>query len=400
VKRFKWLGLLIIILSGCSLKSPVVQPEFFRQHEQTPEVDVTALNLDLVSDYMDFDQWQKVQNLKHSKAGFSGPLLSPGDRIRLLVRQGEIFAGVYELDAHGQIKLSYMDALELNGLSVPQAVDLIKRTLEHENMFKPGQARVSLSVAYWAPVKVSVAGSVFNNGEVAVQGRTPEERALYQNVSAGDSAPYRTVAAAIRAAGGVRPDADIRRILVFRKGQVRMLNLSGLLTGSPADDIDLAAGDQIVVPTTARFDASLAKPSPLTPPGIRIYLSNLTVPADSNAESVNDESMSSLPYGSHFSHALFSANCIGGTAPVNASRSAILVGHDPLAGTMRYLQLPVEQVIRNPANEALNPVLLPGDAVGCYDSAVTNMRDIARTATDLLTPLNILRSIEQGMFGR
>jgi len=105
VKRFKWLGLLIIILSGCSLKTPVVQPEFFRQHEQTPEVDVTALNLDLVSDYMDFDQWQKVQNLKHSKAGFSGPLLSPGDRIRLLVRQGEIFAGVYELDAHGQKSL-------------------------------------------------------------------------------------------------------------------------------------------------------------------------------------------------------------------------------------------------------------------------------------------------------
>jgi len=37
-----------------------------------------------------------------------------------------------------------------------------------------------------------------------------------------------------------------------------------------------------------------------------------------------------------------------------------------------------------------NPYLMPNDAVACYDSDVTNIRDIANFMMDIITPIKLL----------
>ena len=50
----------------------------------------------------------------------------------------------------------------------------------------------------------------------------------------------------------------------------------------------------------------------------------------------------------------------------------------------------VEALMRASGELMSNPYLLPNDAVACYDSDVTNLRDIARTLRDLVSPFALL----------
>ena len=43
-----------------------------------------------------------------------------------------------------------------------------------------------------------------------------------------------------------------------------------------------------------------------------------------------------------------------------------------------------------PNKARINPYLMPNDAVACYDSDITNYRDIAKTLTDLIIPFKLL----------
>jgi hypothetical protein len=47
----------------------------------------------------------------------------------------------------------------------------------------------------------------------------------------------------------------------------------------------------------------------------------------------------------------------------------------------------VERLVRDARRDEFNPYLLGGDALACYDSVATNIRDIVRTVADVLVPL-------------
>ncbi|MCX7055588.1 MAG: hypothetical protein NTU56_15565, partial [Proteobacteria bacterium] len=53
----------------------------------------------------------------------------------------------------------------------------------------------------------------------------------------GDSPMERFVGAALRAAGGVRPDADLSNIKVRRNGRTFTLDWRGAITGAAVDDM-------------------------------------------------------------------------------------------------------------------------------------------------------------------
>ena len=99
----------------------------------------------------------------------------------------------------------------------------------------------------------------------------------------------------------------------------------------------------------------------------------------------------SLPYGTRLLQALASGNCIGGIQLTNADRWAVLVSTNPLTGGTEVIERRIEALVRRADRDAYNPVILPGDAIACYDSAVTNYRDVVRTllepVTGLLRPL-------------
>jgi hypothetical protein len=155
-------------------------------------------------------------------------------------------------------------------------------------------------------------------------------------------------------------------------------------------NLALMAGDTVLVPETGRFDERLVRPTVVTTPGIRVYLSNLTVPATGNAESAIGKHATSLPYGARLLNGLIAANCVGGTGATNSSRYAVLVSRITNTSAPVVIERSIDDLVREPARHDLNPLLMPDDGIACFDSGVTNVRDIARTIGTLLLPLSIL----------
>jgi protein involved in polysaccharide export with SLBB domain len=321
------------------------------------------------------------------------PPFSPGDRINVSVLDGEEFSGIFEIDIDGTVQLPYNEAVLLSGLTSREAEDLIARSLVEGGFIRAHAVRVSVRVQQWAAVRVSVSGAVFQPGRHRINDRTAEERMQKATQSSGDYATERDLAAALRAAGGIRPDAAVSRVEITRKGQTVRVDLSAILFGGQLADVPLAAGDQIHVPGTGGFRDELVRPSGITPPGIRVFLSNLTVPARNNASSAVSPDATRLPYGTRLLNAAISANCVGGTASTNSARHVLLVSNNPISGTQDMVDRSIAQLLQQPWEPANNPVLMPGDGVACYDSDVTNVRDVALTLADILLPLGILGAL-------
>jgi hypothetical protein len=148
-----------------------------------------------------------------------------------------------------------------------------------------------------------------------------------------------------------------------------------MMAGGDANDMALQAGDRIFVPSTGCFDPRLMHPGALTAPGIRVYMSNLTRPAASNASSAIGKDTTSLPYGTRMLQALVTMNCVGGSA-INSGRRAVLISRNPMTGQSMVIQRAVEDLVRDADRDAWDPYLMPGDALACYDSRMSNFQDV------------------------
>lgn len=328
------------------------------------------------------------------------PLLSPGDRVMLTLEDGEEFAGSYAVGNDGHLRIPYLQPLPVRGLSIEDAERRLARAMVREGMLAAGGTRVSLEPQLWAAVRVYVAGAVFSPGPVVVNDRTHVEMRPDMRTRSGDFAPGRYLAAAVRAAGGARPDADLSRVRLIRGGVESSIDLRPLLDGLPANEPPLLDGDRIVVESVGGFQRALARPSVVTAPGFRIYVSNLSIPAPSNAQSAVAGEATRLPNGARLSHALASANCIGGTQMTNAHRSVLLVTRNPITEEVSSHVYRVYEVARHVDDPANNPYLMPEDAMACFDGPVTVARDLGRTALDILMPVQVLRAIQGGYVRR
>ena len=142
-----------------------------------------------------------------------------------------------------------------------------------------------------------------------------------------------------------------------------------------------------MVPSSGYFQSDLVRRSQITPPGIRIFISNLSIPASNNTLSAVNSSSTSMPYGTRFLQGLLSSNCVGGTQLTNASRRVVLISRNPLTGRTEVIERSVQQLVSDPERDDINPFLMPNDGIACYDSGVTNFRDVMRTFSDFLAPV-------------
>jgi len=317
--------------------------------------------------------------------------LSPGDRIEVSIPNDTYFARVYEVNQDGNLEIPYLGLLPVVGLEPLEVQTKLSETLIEKKFFPPNRLQLSVQVLIWAPVQVSVAGAVFQPGRILIN--DPYDPPAITSISTdsrqvtGSYPVRRYLTVAIKAAGGVLPTADLTQVKLVRNNQEQIVDLSGIFAGSPITDIPLIAGDQVVVPPSDRFQPELMRPSQITPPGIKVFVSNLTTPA---TPVNNQQEGITFPYGARFSQAVISANCAGGIVATNADRNAILIRVDPLSGKTTVVERKVEDLLRNSTSNEDNPPLLPRDGVACYDSDMTNTRDIFRSIAEFLNPLNPL----------
>lgn len=318
---------------------------------------------------------------------FSEPeLLSPGDMVRLEIARGEGFEGDYIVAPSGYVKLPYIGDVPAAGMTVSDLENTIARLLVKGGYFNAGFIQTNLSVLQWAPIQVSVSGAVFQSGDVLLNEKVSDTDPAARIDASGDFTFQRRLSTALFAAAGVRPDADVRNLVLIRNGKRRVFDMSGALDGGPIDDPLLVAGDRIHVPSRGCFQMALARPSRITPPGIRVFMSNLTRPSASNANSAIGQHATQLPYGTRFLQGLVSANCVGGIQATNARRWGVLMSRNPITGESEVVARSIEDLVRRADRDDFNPVLLPNDAIACYDSHVTNVRDIVAMVSEAAAP--------------
>ena len=321
-------------------------------------------------------------------AAFEEPaVLSPGDLIQLQIVRGEGFDGDFVISPIGYVRLPFIGDIPAAGTTVTQLENTIARLLVTGGYYRPSFVQVSIDVLHWAPIQVSISGAVFQSGDVLINERGANSDPVARVEAAGDFTTQRRLSKALSAAAGVRPDADIRNVVLIRNGRRRVFDMTGAIDGGPVDDPLLVAGDRVHVPSRGCFQIALARPSRITPPGIRVYMSNLTRPAASNAASAIGEHATKLPYGTRFLQGLVSANCVGGIQATNARRWGVLISRNPVTGESEVVARSIEDLVRRGDRDDFNPVLLPNDAIACYDSHVTNVRDVIAMVSESVSPL-------------
>ncbi len=318
--------------------------------------------------------------------------LTSGDRVQVLLENGEGFSGKYQVDLQGQIALPFAGAVNVSGMEADAAAQAITQRVETRGLFRAGAARTTLQVLWWAPLNVRVSGEVFTPGALAINMPASRDRTIERAEEIpGGYVPNRNLSDALKAAGGITTWADLSRVSLRRAGEVSQHDVRHLLSGAAGFDPALQEGDEIVVARLAQADASQARPSGITPPGIKVFAGNM-VESQNNAPSANALGALPMAYGSRLSQAVVAVNCAGGIDWSNASRMATLVRTERLTGKTLRWNVKVEQLLDD-GNDEINPLLQEGDAVACYDSRVTGWREVFKVLTDILSPISIFRNL-------
>jgi polysaccharide biosynthesis/export protein len=318
--------------------------------------------------------------------------LTSGDRVQLVLENGEGFSGKYQIDVQGQIALPYAGAVSLAGMDPSAAAQAVTQQLETRGLFRVGAARTTLQVLWWAPLNIRVSGEVFSPGVIAVNMPASRDRTIERAEEIpGAYVPNRNLSDALKAAGGITTWADLSRVALRRGGVVGFHDVRHLLSGAPGTDPALQEGDEVVVARLAQPDVLQARPSGITPPGIKVFAGNM-VQSQNNAPAANALGALPMAYGSRMSQAVVAINCAGGINWSNASRMASLVRTERTTGKTQRWNVPVEKLLDEGSDE-INPLLQEGDALACYDSEVTGWREVFKVLTDILSPISIYRGL-------
>ncbi|MDP5085533.1 MAG: polysaccharide biosynthesis/export family protein [Yoonia sp.] len=310
-------------------------------------------------------------------AALRGERLSRNDLVDIRIGNDETFNGDYVISRDGTLKLPFLSPIRAQGRTTDQIeADIARQLLDND--FYSDAPRISVRVADFASVTVGVSGAVFEPraSEIGVVGGSSLD--TRRQDALGASTEGRNLSVALRSAGGIRPDADISAVEVRRDGQLYRIDMRGVFEGQNAVDIMLLTGDEISVPSRQCFQEDLMRPSPISPPGVSLYLSNLTQPATNNASAGIGQTVREIPYGTRYLQAVIDANCVGGSRSTSAARSSVLFTRNPITGVSAVIERDIEDLLRRADRDDYDPYLLPGDALACYDSTITNITEIGR----------------------
>lgn len=310
-------------------------------------------------------------------SALAGERLSRNDLLDVRVGDDEVFNGAYVISRDGTLRLPFLRPIQAQGRSTDAIEADLARQLIGEQFYDEAP-RLSVRLTDLAAVNVAVSGAVFQPGAVQIGGQPGDQIDSVRQVALGASTDSRNLSAALRAAGGIRPDADLSAVALFRQGRKYTLDLRGVFEGRNAFDVMLLTGDEIVVASRQCFQEDLMRPSPVSPPGVRLFLSNLTQPATGNAPSAVGREVREMPYGTRYLQAVVDTNCVGGARTTSASRSAVLFSRNPVTQVSVVIERDIENLLRRADRDDYDPYLLPGDAIACYDSTITNVTEVGR----------------------
>jgi protein involved in polysaccharide export with SLBB domain len=381
-------SLAVIFLSGCAVLPKQLDSQYQDDGQHFARLIESGSNP--FAAYEQSRLSDDVYSLKHFKNDslLNQQVIVRGDILSIKIAGLPEFDGLYQVTGQNTIELPFTEAISTYGETRVGLIEKLKTELVRLKWFYQDYINLDVSIVSFAPIDVTVAGSVFNPGRVSVNNQPALKQKEVINQSAGTFTPNRNLVSAIQAAGGIRPDADLNRVYLKRGAAIFRVPLVNILNGEHFTDTPyLINGDEIMVASTNLENVAFIKPSQITPPGMRVFMSNLTAPSFSNAQAAVGSDSTRLPYGASLLDSAISANCVGGTQSANASRSIILVTRNYGSTKQLVVKRSINQLLANSSDNSVNPYLMPNDAVACYDSRFTNFRDVARGIGELVGPI-------------
>ena len=375
---------LLALAQGCASLEPIENSENVKQGESyqaqyRETTDDEAERLRKSSVLMNAQRCAPDQRLGPAGSRMVPPdidILSPGDLIDVSVSDDELISGKYEISQDGTLRLMHVPPVSAKGRSVDSVEESVRRVLINAELYNTVPL-VSIRVMDFASARVFVAGAVFEPGSVTIGSVESTSLDQLRQETIGGRASGRRLARALQSAGGVRPDADLSRVSVWRGGHQTVYDMRNVITGHAYPDPILLEGDQVEIPSRNCFQEELMAPSAVSPPGVKVFMSNLAVPASSNAQAAISKDTVELRYGTRFLQGVFSLNCVGGARLTNSNRSAVLFTRNPITGQSIVIERNLEELLRRGDRDDFDPYLMPGDALACYDSSVINITDLA-----------------------
>lgn len=306
-----------------------------------------------------------------------GEKLSRNDMVQVTIDGDDLLSDTYVVSRDGDLKLPYLPPIPAQGRSTAEVEAALSKVLINADFYATAP-RIAVRITDFASVSVGVVGAVFEAHAVEIGGVQGDAMDTGRQQALGASTEGRNLSAALRAAGGVRPDADLSAVELHRQGRVYQMDLRGVFDGADPTDIMMLTDDKIVVKSRLCFQDDLMRPSPISPPGVSMFLSNLTQPATGNAPSAIGREVRQMPYGTRFMQAVVDSNCVGGAKTTNANRSAVLFSRNPVTDVSVVIERNIEDLLRRRDRDDYDPYVLPGDAIACYDSAVTSVAEVGR----------------------
>lgn len=305
-------------------------------------------------------------------------LLTPGDLVDVSIGNDEVFNGKYEISGDGKLKLKDLVSVQAYGKTAPEVEASISKALVAGKYYRVVPV-VSVRLADYGAARTFVSGAVFEPGAVIVGGSAASNNDNSRVLALGAATEGRRLSRALQNAGGVRPDADLSRVELRRGAKHMVIDLRPAIIGGAFDDPVVLEGDQVTVPSRGCFQQALMVPSAISPVGVKVFMSNLTEPAYSNANSAINKDTREMRYGTRMLQTIVSMNCVGGSNLTNASRSAVLYSRNPETGKSIVIERKIEDLVRNADRDDYDPFILPNDALACYDSGTTDVVKLAQS---------------------
>ena len=206
----------------------------------------------------------------------SNYILGVGDHVAITVIGFEEFDGSRVILPDGSITLPLIGSVRAAGHTIDSlAADLTVKLSQF--LIEPV---LSVGLTTLRPVIVTVAGEVYRPGPIQLSSLTNTGTRLDTNSRRTSTTNLPILSAALLAAGGIKREADIRRITVQRtlpggRNETINVNLWDTIVSSnaPDDEIILRAGDAVFVPRAkegTEIDPQLVASSTIAPATVRV----------------------------------------------------------------------------------------------------------------------------------
>lgn len=297
---------------------------------------------------------------------FSDYVLGPGDRLSLKFFNVPEYDGDRTVAIDGSLILPLVGKLPVSGLTLAEATQSISST--YAAYLKT--PLVTLDLIAPRPIQIGIAGEINKPGSYEVP--------LANREDSSAAVQWPTVVEAVKLAGGITNQADIRSVEIRRvqSGGVQTIRLNLweiLQTGNVQSDITLRNGDAIRIPTATALnpdELTQLSAANFSPDSIQVtVVGEVTTPGQREVEP-----------NAPLNQALLAA---GGFDQRRADKEVVeLIRLNP-DGTVTQREIPVS--FEEGINEETNPALQANDVVVVGRSGRAAFADNAET---LLGPFN------------